>query len=368
MEDSKDTVHRLAESTTEVDGPAEIVTASVAVPLAKPLWPGVLFWLALSAAYVGLAITGLVEDLWFAAPLILVFVIAQTLETAALVRRVVGLVTILLALSAIAVSSQFLLWKDFLPLREDIHAQTIILCVFIGSSLALPGLLRGFRIHLFPAIGLNPNSSLHTTAAVMFIFTLMMVRWLFVMLSDEPGETILLDLKDPIVSLLTDVPLALAGVGFLMRRDLKESLVRLGFVPISIREFIQAVGVAVPLVLAVVLFEFAEEVFFPEIHALEDRFPLEFANVSPFLGVPALSLAAGVGEEAIFRGALQPRFGILLTSLLFAALHVQYQLPGMILIFCIGVTLGIMRNRRSTTFTACVHMVYDIIAFSLPDL
>jgi membrane protease YdiL (CAAX protease family) len=167
--------------------------------------------------------------------------------------------------------------------------------------------------------------------------------------------------------LLTDVPLALAGVGFLIRRDFRQSLVRLGFVPITIREFVQAVVVTVPLVAAVALFEFAEEAFFPEIHALEDRFPLEFANVSPFVGVPAVSLAAGVGEEAIFRGALQPRFGIILTSLLFAALHLQYQLPGMIVIFCIGVILGILKNWKSTTFTACVHMLYDLIPFSLPD-
>ena len=367
MEDNKDTTHHFEESTTEVDSHAEIVTASVAAPAVKPLWPGVLLWLALCFAYVGLAVTGIVEDLWLAAPLILTLVIAQTLETAVLVRRLVGLVMILLALSGIGAGSLILVWKDVFDLREEIHAETIVLCVFIGSSLVLPCLLRGVRIHLFPVVGLNPSSSLHTTAAVMFVFTLSMVGWLFVMLSEEPGETILLDLKDPIISLLTDLPLALAGVGFLIRRDLKQSLVRLGFVPITIREVVQAVVVTVPLVLAVVLFEFAEEVFFPEIHALEDRFPLEFANVSPFLGVPALSLAAGVGEEAIFRGALQPRFGILLTSLLFAALHVQYQLPGMILIFCIGVILGIMRNRKSTTFTACVHMVYDIIAFSLPD-
>ncbi|MGH7846943.1 MAG: CPBP family intramembrane glutamic endopeptidase [Candidatus Binatia bacterium] len=367
MEDNKDTAHHFEEPESEAGNRAEIVTGRLAVGAVRPRWPGVLLWLALAVAYVGLALTGSVEDLWFAAPLIVTLVIAQILETAVWIRRVIGLVAIFLALSAIAVASRFLIWKDALPLREEIHAETIVLCVFIGSSLALPCLLRGFRIHLFPAAGLNPNSSLHTTAAVMFLFTLMMVRWLFVMLSEEPGETILLDLKDPIISLLTDIPLALAGVGFLMRRDLKQSLVRLGFVPITLREFVQAVAVTVPLVLGVVLFEFAEEVFFPEIHALEDRFPLEFANVSPLLGIPALSLAAGVGEEAVFRGALQPRFGILLTSLLFAALHVQYQLPGMILIFGIGVILGIMRNRKSTTFTACVHMVYDIIAFSLPD-
>jgi membrane protease YdiL (CAAX protease family) len=201
----------------------------------------------------------------------------------------------------------------------------------------------------------------------MFVFTLVLCGGIFVLLLDDPGETIFLYLKDPVISLLSDVPLALAGVGFMLRRDLKQSLGRLGFSSISPKEFGWAVGVTVPILLGVLLFDLAEKLLLPEIHALEDRFPMKFANVSPLLGIPAVSLAAGVGEEAVFRGALQPRFGIVLTALLFAALHIQYQLPGIIVIFIIGIVLGVMRKRKSTTFTACVHMVYDIMAFLLPD-
>jgi CAAX protease family protein len=365
--DNKDTPQYPDESTTEVDRRPETVTASIGTPIVKPLWRGALLWLGLCVGYIASAMTGSGADLWFAALLIIILVLAQTIETTIWARRFIGMATILLVLSAISLSSLFLVWKNALPLRKDIHAETIVLCVFIGSSLVLPCLLRGFRAHLFPAMGLNPNSSLHTTTAVLFVVTLMAARWLSDLLSDLAGGTVLMGPKDPIISLLTDVPLALVGVGFLMRRDLKQSLVRLGFVPITVRELVQAVVVTVPLVLAVIFLEVAEEVFLPEIHALDKRFPLKFVNLPPFLGVSAISLAAGVGEEAIFRGALQPRFGIFLTSLLFAALHFQYQLPGTIIIFCIGVILGIMRNRKSTTFTASVHMVYDIIAFSLPD-
>jgi hypothetical protein len=85
------------------------------------------------------------------------------------------------------------------------------------------------------------------------------------------------------------------------------------------------------------------------------------------VGAPLVALAAGVGEEAVFRGALQPRFGVPLTALLFAAVHVQYEIPGIVLIFLIGVALGILRERTSTTFTAVAHMLYDIAAFLLPD-
>ncbi|MFM7106551.1 MAG: CPBP family intramembrane glutamic endopeptidase, partial [Flavobacteriales bacterium] len=34
-----------------------------------------------------------------------------------------------------------------------------------------------------------------------------------------------------------------------------------------------------------------------------------------------VSVCAGVGEEILFRGALQPLFGIIITSLLFVAIH-----------------------------------------------
>ncbi|PYN96309.1 MAG: hypothetical protein DMD91_21870 [Candidatus Rokuibacteriota bacterium] len=182
-----------------------------------------------------------------------------------------------------------------------------------------------------------------------------------------PGETILLYLSDPAVSLLTDVPLALAGVGWLVTRNLPEALTRLGFVPVTRRQVAWAGVVAAVLVVAAGVLDHAEAWLLPQIYAREGRFSLRFANVSPWLGAPLVALAAGVGEEAVFRGALQPRFGVVLTALLFASVHVQYEVPGIALIFVIGVTLGILRERTSTTFTAVAHMLYDIAAFLLPD-
>jgi hypothetical protein len=73
MEDNGDTAYRCEESTTKVDSGAEIVTASMAAPAVKALWPGVLFWLALSVTCVGLGVTDVADDLWFAT-LILVLV------------------------------------------------------------------------------------------------------------------------------------------------------------------------------------------------------------------------------------------------------------------------------------------------------
>ncbi|HWP60012.1 MAG TPA: type II CAAX endopeptidase family protein [Candidatus Acidoferrales bacterium] len=367
MDVNEDPSQRLESLTPRADDGSAATAAAAAERPPQTVWPGVLFWLALGAGYLALGMTAFFKDLWFVAPLIAAIVIAQAVERAPRVRRLCGRVITAAALGGIIFGSQLLIHRNSLDFRTEIHAEAMVVAMFVGSFAILLCLLRGVRGRFFPALGLDPASSLHATAAAMFVLSLMFVGWLFVALLDEPGETILVDLKDPIVALLTDIPLALAGVGYLIRRDLRQTLMRLGLVPITFREMGAAVLVTVPLVLAVALFERAEEAFLPEIHALEDRFPMKFADVSPVLGIPAMSLAAGVGEEAIFRGALQPRFGIVLTSLLFAAMHIQYQLPGMILIFWISVFLGIVRNRKSTTFTVFVHMAYDLIAFSLAE-
>jgi len=350
---------------TAADNRTELAGTPVA-PVVKPLWPDVSIWLTLCAVYVGIGIAGLIE-LWFVTPLIVVLVMAQALETRMRARLVLGVIVIFLAVTSIVLGILMLVWREAMILSDEPYVDTIALSLIAWGLLTLPCLIRRARIRFFPALGLDKDSALHTTSAVMFVSTLILCGGIFVLLLDDPGETIFLDLKDPVISLLTDIPLALAGVGFMLRRDFKQSLVRLGFSSMTLREFGWALVVTFLLLLVVLLFDFAEEVLLPEIHALEERFPMKFRNVSPLLGVPAVALAAGVGEEVVFRGALQPRFGIVLTAVLFAALHVQYQLPGIVLIFIIGTVLGIMRKRRSTTFSACVHMIYDIAAFSLPD-
>jgi membrane protease YdiL (CAAX protease family) len=73
-----------------------------------------------------------------------------------------------------------------------------------------------------------------------------------------------------------------------------------------------------------------------------------------------LGLGAAAGEETLFRGALQPVFGVVLTSLLFASLHVQYG-PSVSLgyVFLLSVGLGILRNRINTTAAFVAHAGYN---------
>lgn len=75
-----------------------------------------------------------------------------------------------------------------------------------------------------------------------------------------------------------------------------------------------------------------------------------------------LALAAGIGEELLFRGALQPALGLSFTALVFAVAHVQYGFsPVTLAVFIIGVALGYVRERSNTTVAIFVHAGYNFI-------
>jgi membrane protease YdiL (CAAX protease family) len=81
------------------------------------------------------------------------------------------------------------------------------------------------------------------------------------------------------------------------------------------------------------------------------------------LGAVLIGVSAGIGEETLFRGALQPRYGIALVSILFALVHApQYGLNVTILgLFVISVIFGLLRNRYGTTASIATHALYNAI-------
>jgi membrane protease YdiL (CAAX protease family) len=80
-------------------------------------------------------------------------------------------------------------------------------------------------------------------------------------------------------------------------------------------------------------------------------------------GALLIGLTAGIGEELFFRGALQPRFGIVLTAAAFALMHQQYELSWVLVgMFGIGILLGIERKRYGTAAAIVTHATMNIIA------
>ncbi len=159
------------------------------------------------------------------------------------------------------------------------------------------------------------------------------------------------------------VLMALIGVGLLARRTLPGALNRLGIVAPTVPQAILGVVAGVVMAPAIILIEYGVSLIGlgadPDVARLTEQLigPLTTSAV----GILTLGLAAALGEESIFRGALQLRFGLLLTTLLFALLHSQYGFTfSTVAVFGVGLVLGLLRLRANTTTAMITHAVYNM--------
>jgi membrane protease YdiL (CAAX protease family) len=167
--------------------------------------------------------------------------------------------------------------------------------------------------------------------------------------------------------LAQDIPfliLAMVGVGIFIRRSPRETIERLGLVPPRQRRWwlVAIVGIGVFMAVAFGIEAFANVVAPSQQKQVTDVTTVLFSHFNNPAAIIFLGVLAGVVEETLFRGALLPRFGIVVTAILFAALHIQYAVSFATLeVFVLGLGLGWLRVRSGSTLTAMVtHAGYDI--------
>ncbi|HEX9115835.1 MAG TPA: type II CAAX endopeptidase family protein, partial [Anaerolineae bacterium] len=156
--------------------------------------------------------------------------------------------------------------------------------------------------------------------------------------------------------------LAGVGVGWLSRRSLAATFRRLGLAVPSWRQV--GLGVFLGLAMIPLVFLLTTAAQWLGIPQNADVEKISQALVGPLtqsvVGILTLGLAAALGEEAVFRGALQPRFGLVVTALLFAAMHGQYALSvSTLVVVILGLVLGVVRQRTNTSTSMIVHAVYN---------
>ena len=233
------------------------------------------------------------------------------------------------------------------------------------SVWAILACIRPLRVLLARLIPINPASPVHTVALVLAGY--LIGNTLFA-LSQEVllglAETELtVTIVDIIVQQLAFVLVAFIGVGLLTRRNLQQISQRLGLVRPTIEQLLWGVAVIVLLI----GIQWAVGVIWvlvdPEqAAALGEINDLLLGNVDTLGEWFILAVASGVGEEILFRGSLQPVFGIVPTALLFAIVHVQYGLsPITAAVFIIGLILGLLRRKTNTTTTIFVHFSYNFL-------
>jgi len=175
-----------------------------------------------------------------------------------------------------------------------------------------------------------------------------------------------------LTSQLPFVVVALLSVGFGVRRNARETLQRLGYGAVSFRHL----GVVVLFVGAALALSFAADALFAQLqpdlyrkvgeisHNLFN--PAGLSPASAILFALLVGVGAGLGEETLFRGAVQPKLGIPATSVLFASMHVQYG-PSLLLgyVFLLSIGLGRLRKHINTTASFLAHATYNTLGIVL---
>ena len=160
------------------------------------------------------------------------------------------------------------------------------------------------------------------------------------------------------------LPCAIIAAGFPITRRFGAAMHRLGVALPSASQFAFAIALAVALVPGMLAFEKWVNDFWPRMgwpttdtKAVEDLFKFDSAALAVAIGV-----TAGVTEELLFRGLLQPRIGLWFANLLFAAVHAfQYHWDGLLAVFLIGLLLGYVRRYTNTTCCIIIHGLYDCL-------
>ncbi|HEY6866218.1 MAG TPA: CPBP family intramembrane glutamic endopeptidase [Candidatus Eisenbacteria bacterium] len=333
---------------------------------ARRAWRGLLVWLvALVVAGVGVLI-GQAE----AAALILLGVLfagAQAADADPSWRQLWALFALVPPLAGAATFAYLvamLLTGDLPPAQRTIGAAFALAGALALGLSALPRIARAIARRMFRTSSPSYAEILGAQVALAGLLLSVPAWFAFESIADSLLENPapLLEKSRLSGALLGYALVALGGVGCWVRRDLRQSLDRLGLHPIRKRHLgIIAIG-------AVALFvlngggEAIQHRFFPALWASDREMTKMLARAMTPGRIALLSLSAGVGEEVTLRGGLQPRLGLLPTSLLFAALHVQYSWFGMLLVFTLGLTLGVVRQRASTTAAIVVHALYDMLA------
>jgi membrane protease YdiL (CAAX protease family) len=261
-----------------------------------------------------------------------------------------------------------------------------LLLFFVGLTMALPPtsspgealtyaaggigliavLVPNVRRWIARLIPIDPQRVVHTVALQLAI--LVLVSWFAGQASGSALDAKTYQGGGPVDIPLGELPLLVGGfvgVGIFVQRNFAETLLRLGLVRPKRLQFVAALLVAQLMALVGVGADFLSNWLTPQTanqlnqvsNALYGSFG---SDILPWL---LLAVSAGVAEEILFRGALQPRLGLLLTSVLFTTTHLQYGFSivlGVILLG--GLSLGLLRKYANTTTAIVCHVTYDLLA------
>ncbi len=248
----------------------------------------------------------------------------------------------------------------------------VLVGLLLAPVLLLPHDVRVTLARIWP---LDPDVPRHWIGLIALVwFTAMPIAALPLMGGRPPLEVLLqrhgpeplapFVWQDLLYSLAWTVLLCLAAVGYPAWTALTGALRRLGLTWPGWR----SIGVGLGLSVAMVPMFFALDYVTAAVMEAVGLAPTSsawidqlFGRTFGLAGAVAAAVTAGLGEELIWRGVIQPRYGLPLAALGFAAMHgFQYGPDGLLSVLAAGLLLGLVRARSNTTVAAVMHGGYDL--------
>jgi uncharacterized protein len=242
----------------------------------------------------------------------------------------------------------------------------------IGAGFSLP-LLRPVRTGIAAVTPMDPESPIDYSGLAILL-AVSSFLWFTLILGQEEVDIEPTSTGDMVTSLLVNLVTFLAfayiAVGYRNYRNGEEATARLGLQKPTNEQIRIGLLAVIPAFLVSIVGSVLTSVLQPEvIDRLGENIDNLTSGVQNPLGAILLGLSAGIGEEVLFRGALQPRFGIALTTLLWVLLHTQYELTWIMLgLALMGILLGWIRNRYGTVAAIITHATYNILVVFLQML
>ncbi len=215
--------------------------------------------------------------------------------------------------------------------------------------------------------GFEPDSVVHMTALVYIIY--FTGQNLLALIQFGTMEEMAQSLEGSVgvySAVMTAVILlaaSLLGTGLGTRREPPNVLARLGITLPTQAQALAGIGLGFTMVVAQLVMVGIWFVLTPESfqEQTEGARVITTAFASPLSGF-ILAVSASIGEEMAFRGAIQPVFGLAISSIVFTAAHIQYALtPATAFILLLALVLGLIRRRANTTTAMLCHFTYNFI-------
>jgi membrane protease YdiL (CAAX protease family) len=237
--------------------------------------------------------------------------------------------------------------------------------MFSTGLLGMATLLPRVRQGVSRVLDIRADSSVHTTCLNLTLCAVglgVAQALVWRSLDQVPLQIIAVTPLDLVASSALMLVLAVTGVGLLVRRTFAQTVSRLGLRRLRVPDLLVAVLTAgLFLALDAATSRLWQVINPPSFQRAQETATSLFSAILTPAGALTAGLAAGIGEELLFRGALQPRLGLVLTSLLFMLAHFQYSFSlGMVEVLLLGLALGYLRRRAGTTPCILVHGGYNI--------